>query len=177
MKALAVADETPRCMHIKPSGVRCGSPAMRGIDYCYYHKRTHLGPRLLYPTLTMLEDAHGVQAALMEVLCGILDGGLTDKHAALLLYGLQTAASNLKRVEDVDPDEVATEPAPEERLPEGVFQRKSDEWSHEEKMAIEKFMGDMQMRKMRRQVDESKNDQAWQEHLRRMQEKEEVASG
>jgi hypothetical protein len=124
----------------------------------------------------MLEDAHGVQAALMEVLCGILDGGLTDKHAALLLYGLQTAASNLKRVEDVDPDEVATEPAPEERLPEGVFHPKADEWSIEEEKAIENFMWEMGVKKMRRQADEAMNDQEWQKHLKRMEEKE-VVSG
>ena len=144
---------------------------MRGIDYCYYHKRTHLGPRLLYPTLTMLEDAHGIQAALMEVLCGIMQGALTDKHAALLLYGLQTAASNLRRVEDVDPNEVAIEPAPEERLPEGVFETKRDEWSREEKMAIRDFMQDMAVKKVWRQSREAQNDQAWQEHLRRMEEK------
>ena len=81
---------------------------MRGIEYCYYHRRVHLGPRLLYPTLTMLEDAHGVQAALMEVLCGILDGALTDKQAAMLLYGLQTAASNLEQSGQSDLAQQAT---------------------------------------------------------------------
>ena len=173
---IQLARQAPRCAHIKPSGRRCGSPAMRGIDYCYYHKRTHLGPRLLYPTMTMLEDGHGVQAALMEVLCGILDGALTDKQAALTLYGLQTAASNLKRVDDLDPDEVATEPAPPERLPEGVFGRKRDEWSGEEQRDIENFMRSMEDRKMLRQVREEKNDQEWQAHLKRVKHQE-VVSG
>jgi hypothetical protein len=177
MKALAVANQTPRCAHIKPSGLRCGSPAMRDIEYCYYHRRVHIGPRLMYPTMTMLEDGHGVQAALMEVLCGILDGALTDKHAALLLYGLQTAASNLKRVGDVDPDEVAVEPAPEQKLPEGVFQKKADEWNHEEKKAIENFWQDMEIRKHLRQVREAQDDQEWQAHQRRMKEREEAVSG
>ena len=27
----------PVCSHIKPSGQRCGSPAMRGQAYCFYH--------------------------------------------------------------------------------------------------------------------------------------------
>ena len=167
MRALKVADQQPRCLHIKPSGARCGSPAMRGIEYCYYHKRTHLGPRLLYPTMTMLEDAHGVQAALMEVLCGILDGALTDKQAAMLLYGLQTAASNLKRVQELDPEDVATEPAPEEKLPEGVFERKRDEWSSQERGEIELFMNKMEVKKMWRVQEEAENDRQWQEHLRR----------
>jgi hypothetical protein len=120
-KPIQLARESPRCIHIKPSGLRCGSPAMRGVDYCYYHKRTHLGPRLLYPTLMMLEDAHGIQAALMEVLCAILEGGLQPKIAGLLLYGLQTAACNLKRVVDVDPAEVTTEEPEHDRLQDGIF--------------------------------------------------------
>jgi hypothetical protein len=176
LKALKVANQTPRCAHVKPSGLHCGSPAMHGTEFCYYHRRVHEGPRLLYPTMTMLEDGHGIQAALMEVLCAILDGAVTDKHAALLLYGLQTAASNLKRVNDIDPDEVATEPAPTERLPEGVFQRKLDEWSGEEKRAIEDFIHGMEIKKHRRQVDEERDDEEWQAHLKRVKEKEEMAS-
>jgi hypothetical protein len=156
MKALRVANEKARCAHVKPSGMRCGSPAMRDIEFCYYHKRTHIGPRLLYPTMTMLEDGHGVQAALMEVLCAIMDGVLSDRQAALMLYGLQTAASNLKRVEQVDPREVAIEPAPEEKLPEGVFERKRDQWSPEEKIAIEKFMQEMTVKKAWRQSEEER---------------------
>jgi hypothetical protein len=150
------AHAAARCAHVKPSGMRCGSPAMRDIEFCYYHKRTHIGPRLLYPTMTMLEDGHGVQAALMEVLCAIMDGVLSDRQAALMLYGLQTAASNLKRVEQVDPQEVAIEPAPEEKLPEGVFERKRDQWSPEEKIAIEKFMQEMTVKKAWRQSEEER---------------------
>lgn len=134
-KALEVANRRPRCQHIKPSGLRCGSPAMRRIDYCYYHKRTHIGPRLLYPTLMMLEDAHGIQAALMEVLCAMLEGGLTEKQAALMLYALQTAASNLKRVQDLDPDQVATEEPEHDRPQDGIFEpEKGSKWKieHEE---------------------------------------------
>ena len=159
---------------------------MRGIEYCYYHKRTHLGPRLLYPTMSMLEDGHGVQAALMEVLCGILDGALNDREAGRLLYGLQIAASNLKRVQQVDPDEVAIEPAPEERLPEGVFRRKVDDWSSQEKGEIKLFMNQMEVKKMWRVQREAEDDEQWQAHLKRTAElrecgtaglKEEVASG
>lgn len=169
-KAMRLAHDSPRCAHIKPSGVRCGSPAMRDIEFCYYHKRTHIGPRLMYPTMTMLEDGHGVQAALMEVLCAIMDGVLTDRQAALMLYGLQTAASNLKRVEQVDPQEVAIEPAPQEKLPEGVFERKRDEWSSQEKGEIENFMTTMEVKKMKRQDREQTNDQEWMAHLKRVEE-------
>jgi hypothetical protein len=29
----------PQCQHIKLNGVRCGSPALRGKDLCYFHNR------------------------------------------------------------------------------------------------------------------------------------------
>jgi hypothetical protein len=141
---------------------------MGGSEFCYYHRRVHEGPRLLFPTLIMLEDAHGVQAALMEVLCAVVDGSVDQKLGALLLYGLQTAASNLKRIGQVDPEQVTTEAAaPAERLPEGVFERKRDEWSGEEKGAIKKFMYEMEDRKLRRQVEEERNDAEWQAHIKR----------
>ena len=167
LKALQVANQAPRCTHVKPSGLRCQAPAMRDTEFCYYHRRVHEGPRLLFPTLTMLEDAHGIQAALMEVLCAVLDGSVDLKMGAMLLYGLQTATANLKRVGEVDPDQVTTEPAPKEKLPEGVFETKREEWSWEEKRAIEKFIHGMEIQKMRRQVKEERDDAAWQEHLKR----------
>jgi hypothetical protein len=27
----------PRCQHIRMNGRRCGSPALRGENYCYFH--------------------------------------------------------------------------------------------------------------------------------------------
>ena len=30
---------TPECRHIKTSGGKCGSPALRGQPYCYFHSR------------------------------------------------------------------------------------------------------------------------------------------
>jgi hypothetical protein len=27
------------CTHIKVTGVRCGSPALRGEQFCYFHQR------------------------------------------------------------------------------------------------------------------------------------------
>ena len=29
------------CEHVKMGGGRCGSPAMRGLRYCYYHRGAH----------------------------------------------------------------------------------------------------------------------------------------
>jgi hypothetical protein len=33
------------CTHIKASGVRCNSPALRGEQFCYFHQNAHRGVR------------------------------------------------------------------------------------------------------------------------------------
>lgn len=121
---------------------------MRGIEFCYYHRRVHEGPRLLFPTLAMLEDAHGVQAALMEVLCAFLENSIDHRAAALLLYGLQTASANLKRVEQLDPEQVVTEEAPRERMPDGVFEPRN-RWTPEERKAIDDLIFQLEMKRAR----------------------------
>lgn len=67
-----------RCYHVKVNGEQCGSPALRGKCYCYFHYRYHdLGaygvkPRgqcnagaALFP---VLEDGNSIQAAVMQVI-------------------------------------------------------------------------------------------------------------
>lgn len=111
------AHQAPRCAHLRASGVRCGSPALRGSAFCYYHDHFHNGPRIIFPSLAKLDDAYGIQTALAEVLTGILDGRLNHKTAGLLLYGLQTAVANLKHMPDLDPDDVVTDiPQPDPEL-------------------------------------------------------------
>ena len=95
-KGLERASGAARCCYLKPSGERCGSPAMRGFDLCYYHDRYQ--PRSGYRNLPCLEDPHSVQCAIQEIIEDMLAGLLDYKKAALALYGLQTAASNLKQM-------------------------------------------------------------------------------
>lgn len=94
--ARANADRATRCHYLKPSGERCGSPAMHGFELCYYHDRYR--PKAEYRNLPCLEDPHSVQCAIQEVIEDMLRGYLDYKKAALALYGLQTAASNLKQM-------------------------------------------------------------------------------
>lgn len=111
-----------QCEHIKANGEFCGSPALRGRNYCYFHL-THIGRRLrterAYEKFSAasaaasaadaanvplemppLEDANSVQIALMQVMDAILHNRLDSKRAGLLLYGLQTASSNLRNGAD-----------------------------------------------------------------------------
>ena len=122
---VAAANQAPRCIHVKTSGLRCHAPALRGEDYCYFHRRLHVGPRLIYPSLSRLEDAHGIQAALMEVLIGTLDGRIDGKTAGRLLYGLQTAASNLRHMPELDDEDIVTE-IPQPHAPDTVSDPQAD---------------------------------------------------
>jgi hypothetical protein len=114
--------EVRTCDHLKEDGVYCNSPALRGRDYCYFHlnlrgrrlkaARTHdLGPgqpiNLPFP-----EDMHAVQVSLFEVLNGLANHRIDPKHAGLMLYALQQAATNLMhtpgwhgRCQPVEPDQ------------------------------------------------------------------------
>ena len=96
----------PRCTHIKTNGTQCGSPALRGRRFCFFHKnwqgqRIQLNAQPAAPlsfTMPVLEDADSVQVALMQVMRLILAGQLDPKIAGLLLYALQTASLNLRHM-------------------------------------------------------------------------------
>ena len=96
----------PRCQHIKVNGTQCGSPAVRRNRFCFFHKRWHEQHIVIATALSqqiqpcldvpVLEDANSVQVALMQVIQLLLAGQIEHKTAALVLYGLQTAASNIR---------------------------------------------------------------------------------
>ena len=90
------------CTHIKVDGVRCGSPALRGQQFCYFHQRIVRGVRLphgprIHP-LAQIEDEQSIQVALMEVLNAIARNTIDLKRAALLLRGLHIAVKNIRNV-------------------------------------------------------------------------------
>lgn len=96
---IPLAHHAPRCNHIRPNGLRCGSPAMRQNPFCYFHNRYHEG--LIDDTFPPLEDGNGVQVALMYVTerlrrAAFAGGEVNVPVVKQLLYGLQTAAYNLR---------------------------------------------------------------------------------
>ncbi len=113
-------NSTLQCHHIKTSGVRCGSPAVRNKRYCYYHQRSrplllnfareNENPQLF--SLPVFEDAHAIQFTLRNVAHRLLDGAIDQKTAGLLFYALQIASSNLKQMkaETPQPDQVVVDP-------------------------------------------------------------------
>jgi len=118
----------PRCRHIKVNGTQCGSPALRHKNFCFYHQQDRPltvecyseGP---YATgeiaLPLFEDAHSVQTVIRQVVQMVLQKRLERKTASLLLYALQIASSNLKRIEleKPQPEQVVTDLETESETP------------------------------------------------------------
>jgi hypothetical protein len=95
------------CDHVKADGNLCKSPALNDNDYCFFHqasrertKRQRRAARLKLPfQLPLLEDAQSIQIAIGDVLNALLAGQIDHKTAGLLLYGLQTAATNVRHAQ------------------------------------------------------------------------------
>jgi hypothetical protein len=100
--SMPVHSHVRACTHIKVSGVRCGSPAMRGEQFCYFHQRLIRGvampprPRLL--PIAMIEDEESIQVALMEVINNLMCGTIELKRAELIIRALNVAVKNSARV-------------------------------------------------------------------------------
>jgi hypothetical protein len=92
---LTHADRAPRCEKVREDGTECFSPQMKGYRYCYAHERM-LQARPHKLELPAVEDANGVQMAIMRVQKALIDDEISEKKAGLLLYSLQIAASNVK---------------------------------------------------------------------------------
>jgi hypothetical protein len=109
-----------RCRHIKVSGTQCGSPALRKKNFCFYHQQNRpltveCYSEQQYATgeidLPVFEDAHSIQTVIRQVVQMVLQKRIERKTASLLLYALQIASSNLKRMEleKPQPEQVVTD--------------------------------------------------------------------
>jgi hypothetical protein len=87
------------CQHTFPDAHHCGSPAMRGERFCYYHhptrrpvqdtsaRRARRGFTIATPT-----DPATLQQALHQVIRRLAANQLDVHRAGLLLYSLQIAS-------------------------------------------------------------------------------------
>ena len=96
------------CRHVHTDGRRCGSPALRAQNFCYYHDRSRLpnaplAGRIGIFRMQPIDDRAAIQIALYDILSRITAGDLDPKRASILLYGLQIASSNLARLEKAQP--------------------------------------------------------------------------
>ena len=90
------------CTHIKVTGQRCGSPALRGEFFCYFHTRVIKGVQqrvdMQLHSMALLEDCESIQLSIMHVVDGLLKGTLEPVRARLIIQALRIAARNAKNV-------------------------------------------------------------------------------
>jgi len=90
------------CTHIKVTGQRCGSPALRGEFFCYFHTRVIKGVQqrvdMQLHSMALLEDCESIQLSIMHVVDGLLKGTLDPTRARLIIQALRIAARNAKNV-------------------------------------------------------------------------------
>jgi hypothetical protein len=111
----------PQCRHIKTNGMRCACPAVRGHHFCHWHaelrahERRHSSAEARQQPLQLppLEDAHSIQLAIMEVTRALLEERISEKRAGLILYALQTATINVKRLDEDRSEQLIKQDYPE----------------------------------------------------------------
>ena len=90
------------CTHVKVTGQRCGSPALRGEFFCYFHTRIIKGVQqrvdMQLHSMALLEDCESIQLSIMHVVDGLLKGTLDPTRARLIIQALRIAARNAKNV-------------------------------------------------------------------------------
>jgi hypothetical protein len=146
----------PECRHIKTSGGKCGSPALRGQPYCYFHSRlkertaqsNFFRTTPLSKELSNLEDRGAIQHAITHVAMAIADRHINTREAGLILYALQIASGNAKNSEQIVAsdaiEELTLTEQGEEMAPEGATSHPQEEES----------LADMLMREVRRHREE-----------------------
>jgi hypothetical protein len=90
-----------RCTHIKVTGHRCGSPALHGEDFCYFHayiiKRVSNCIDNAISPIALIESEEAIQVSLMNIIDGILKGTIELKRAQLILRAISIAERNSRR--------------------------------------------------------------------------------
>ena len=100
------------CHHIHPNGTYCGSPSLRDHKYCYYHLdervrrlrraralRDNVPYRLEIPSL---DNPYAMRTAISEIAQALAAGQLEPLVAGKLLYAIQLAAANNRRIEQME---------------------------------------------------------------------------
>ena len=106
---LQSADLAPRCRHAHSSGKRCGSPALAGSAYCYFHRKVRK-PETKRIMVPVLDEATQIQFCITHALNDFARGRLSRKDLGIYLWALQIAKLNLPKVQE-ELAEAAKEPA------------------------------------------------------------------
>jgi len=159
-----------RCQHIKTNGTQCGSPALRPSGpkrgpqgtplrdgkFCYHHQECRpervtvkggdgKASEILVP---VFEDSHAIQTMVRQVVMLMLEDKIDDKKAGRVLYALQIAAANLRRMEAEKPRpvQVVVDPAKVGETPLGMTPWAGNKNGHELEDMEVGFQGEMAAR-------------------------------
>ena len=94
LESLRAAWLAPRCEHTKPNGMRCGSPALGGQKFCFFHNLAR-NNAVEFP---VVEDRRGLQVAILRVCERLANGSISAANAKILLEGLSLAAENARSI-------------------------------------------------------------------------------
>ena len=90
--------DVPKCEHMKSNNRTCGSPALRGKRYCYFHAQLRPAGKAKKPVqLPPLEDERAIQMAVTKICQAVVSETIEPKRATAVLYGLQVASNAVKR--------------------------------------------------------------------------------
>jgi len=89
------------CTHVKANGLRCGSPALRGQSFCYFHHhspdhRPRTQARVVQ--IPFPENAAAIQVGIHNVMLAIIDRRIDERRASQLLWALQIAAEQSRQL-------------------------------------------------------------------------------
>ncbi|MFY9684091.1 MAG: hypothetical protein WAU76_11095 [Candidatus Sulfotelmatobacter sp.] len=128
------------CIHVKVTGHPCGSPALRGESYCYFHQRMIRGvptpsKARIHP-MALIENEEAIQVALMETINAIVRNQIDLQRANLLIRALSIAVRNARRVRfdrcesemirklpELQPSESQPAAPPQEAIPASVAEQ------------------------------------------------------
>ena len=91
----------PLCEHIKDNGITCGSPALTGAAFCFFHQRLRQPrhrPGDFEYRLPVLDSPHAVLMAVQHISQAALDGVLEERRARTVLASLRLAMATLKEI-------------------------------------------------------------------------------
>ena len=98
------------CQHVKTSGTRCRSRAMRGEHYCYFHLKCHVNPSETEPLhLPIPEEFASIAVSVARINEALLAKRIDVRQSAQLFRGLNIAyQAILHRTRQPDPDSIET---------------------------------------------------------------------
>lgn len=103
------------CLHIKDDGLRCGTPAVTGRQFCYFHCRAHHpGARIAIRRyrVPIPEAVASLQIALAHIMQALATGDISPKEANSMMFGINLGTNLLrlaKPLTDTEKQQVATE--------------------------------------------------------------------